>query len=310
MIRSALFGALLAAIGAVAASLALSWRTAPDPSPVRDGAAVSALSAARPAVSEGRRPPRGFGVARDRPRSALEQRVRELESRVAEEAAERQRLRERVDTLSARLSDLGGGSSGTSTAGAIPPSEAAQPPADDAPGAAAVAPPKSAMERALTAAGLDPESAEDIKRRNDDVTMQEMELRDRATREQWLDTPRFAEEMTALEAQKPSIRDEIGDDAYDRYLYAMGRPNRVRVDDVMLESPAEQAGLQSGDMIVRYGDARVFAPGELVAETRSGTLGETVRLEVIRNGERLEIDVPRGPLGVRIAATQDTPGAS
>ena len=178
------------------------------------------------------------------------------------------------------------------------------------PSATAVDYSKSAMERALAAAGLDPGSAEDIKRRSDDLTMQEMELRDRATREQWLDTPRFTEEMAAIDAQKPSIRNEIGDEAYDRYLYAMGQPNRVRVDDVMLDSPAEQAGLQSGDMILSYGDARIFAPGELVAQTRTGTLGESVQLEVVRNGQQLQIDVPRGPLGLRIAATQDTPGRS
>jgi hypothetical protein len=32
-------------------------------------------------------------------------------------------------------------------------------------------------------------------------------------------------------------------------------------------------------------------------------------LDVLRNGERLEIDVPRGPLGVRIGPAQDVPEA-
>jgi hypothetical protein len=45
---------------------------------------------------------------------------------------------------------------------------------------------------------------------------------------------------------------------------------------------AAQAGLQAGDLIVRYGDARLFAPRELVAESRSGTAGETVRVAIIR----------------------------
>jgi hypothetical protein len=39
-----------------------------------------------------------------------------------------------------------------------------------------------------------------------------------------------------------------------------------------------------------------------------GTAGEVVRVEVLRQGQRLEVDVPRGPLGVRIAASQGSPG--
>jgi S1-C subfamily serine protease len=137
--------------------------------------------------------------------------------------------------------------------------------------------------------------------------MAEISLRDLAIREGWVDTPRFDEELAEINGQRTSIRDEIGDEAYDRYLFAQGHTNRVRIDDVMTESPAAIAGLQPHDMILRYGDTRVFLPEDLVTETQGGIAGEMVRLEVIRNGERLHIDVPRGPLGVRIAPTQDSP---
>ena len=166
------------------------------------------------------------------------------------------------------------------------------------------------MERALVTAGLDAVTVADIKRRRDENTMAEIYLRDQATREHWLDTPRFAAEMAAIEAQRTPLRDEIGDDAYDRYLFALGEANRVRVEDVLQESPAAQVGVQAGDLILRYGDARVFAPDELVNATRSGTAGETVPVEILRDGQRLELQVPRGPLGVHIAATQANPGAS
>jgi predicted metalloprotease with PDZ domain len=166
------------------------------------------------------------------------------------------------------------------------------------------------MEHALAAAGLDPTTAADIKQRHDGLTMAEIYLRDQATREHWLDTPRFAAEMAAIDAQRTPLRNEIGDDAYDRYLFALGQANRVRVDEVLTQSPAEQAGVQAGDLIVRYGDARLFAPGELVDETRSGTAGETVQLEIIRNGQRLQVSVPRGPLGLRVAGAQGAPDAS
>jgi C-terminal processing protease CtpA/Prc len=166
---------------------------------------------------------------------------------------------------------------------------------------------KSEMERALIAGGLDPNAAADVKRRSDELSMAKMYLRDQASREEWLDTPRFQEEMAALDAQQVSFRNELGDDGYDRFLFSLGQTNRVRVDDVMSGSPAADAGFEVGDMILRYGDTRVFAPDELVAQTQAGQPGETVPVTVIRQGKLLTVEVPRGPLGLRIAATQSNP---
>ncbi len=166
---------------------------------------------------------------------------------------------------------------------------------------------KSAEERALVAAGLAPEEAQRLKQRRDRLAMSEVYLRDQATREGWLDTPRFREEMAELAAQRTSVRDEIGDDSYDHYLYAIGRPNRLRVDDVMFESVAEEVGLKTGDLILSYDGQRLFAAEDLVEQTHEGETGETVVLDVVRNRERIEIAVPRGPLGVRVGATQDMP---
>lgn len=303
MIRSVLVGALLVAIGAAAASLVMARRT-PAPQQYADTTA-SAAPGTRAVDVVGQR------VDGDWRRAELEQRVARLESKLAEAATERRRLQEQLDTVVAQLSPHAGGTNESEAAGvkAEETSAAAEAPAG-AGANAAIDYSKSAMERALAAAGLDASTAADIKLRHDTLAMNEMYLRDQATREQWVDTPRFAEEMSAIDSQRTSIRDEIGDDAYDRYLFALGQTNRVRIDDVMAQSPAAQAGLQTGDMIVSYGDTRVFGPDELVAQTRDGTAGESVRLEIIRNGQRLAVDVPRGPLGLRIAATQDTPGAS
>lgn len=307
MIRPVLVGALLIAIGA-AASFLVSSR---DPELSPQDEPRTALSHA---VS-----PRGFSALDDRAdtrrhRSDLERRVKSLEARLVEEAAERRRLEAHLEAVSAQLAALGSaGVPDEKPAGATDsssPPAAPAPPVTDPSSPPAIDYTKSATERALVAAGLDAATAADIKRRQDELVMTEMYLRDQATREQWLDTPRFNDEMAGIEAQRTSLRDEIGDDAYDRYLYALGHTNRVRVDDVLLQSPAAQVGLQAGDMIVSYGATRLFAPGDLVAQTRSGTAGEAVRLEIIRNGERLEVEVPRGPLGIRLAATQYKPEES
>lgn len=236
--------------------------------------------------------------------SALARQVGRLTEALAAEGAARQRLEERLASIEAQLTDLyaAGADTAASRPSALPeaPSAAADPPPADAAG--------TAMERALVAAGIDVATATDIKRRRDELTMAEITLSDQATREQWLETPRFAQAMATLAAQRTSIRDEIGDDSYDRYLAARGEPNRVRVDEVLAETAAAAAGLQAGDVVLRYGAARIFAPDDLVTETRGGTAGEVVRVEVLRQGQRFEVTVPRGPLGLRIAASQGSPG--
>lgn len=243
-------------------------------------------------------------------RDDLAQRVERLTAQLAEERTERRRLEERLEAVVTQLASLDGtvATAAPAASHAVVSDEAAVA-APDA--GAAAAPPVdyslSPMERALVAAGIDHATAADMKRRRDALTMQEMYLRDQATREKWVDTPRFSEELAAIQQQQTSVRDEIGDLAYDRYLFAEGRTNRVRVDEVLSDSPAFAVGLQPGDMILSYGETRLFAPDELVAETRSGTPGDTVRLQVVRAGQHFEVDVPRGPLGLRIDAAQDKP---
>jgi len=303
MIRSFLVRALFVAIGAAAAGIVFMSRAPNEPVsneyrvPGSRPAPIGALDS----------------VTKDAHQTDTDRRLKLLEAASAEAAVERQRMLEQLDALAAQLAARSRNSDETATARVTASSPAAAVPEAPAPAAANAGGSddgKSSMEHALAAAGLDAATAADIKQRHDGLTMAEIYLRDQATREHWLDTPRFAAEMAAIDAQRTPLRNEIGDDAYDRYLFALGQANRVRVDEVLTQSPAEQAGLQAGDLIVRYGDARLFAPGELVNETRSGTAGETVQLEIIRNGERLVVPVPRGPLGLRVAGTQGAPGPS
>lgn len=294
MIRSVLVRALCVATGAAAAILFISWRTPTEPLAHEHGA-QSSLHAMAGAS--------GIGNATSLPDQAdVVRRLHRLETALADAANERRRLTEQIAAITAQLAARGRRSDEAArTTSNAPAASASAPGTDEG---------RSTMERALISAGLDPATAADIKHRQDALAMQEMYLRDQATREQWLHTPRFAAELAAINAQRTPLRAEIGDDAYDQYLFAMGQTNRVRVDEVLTQSPAEQAGLQAGDLILRYGDARLFAPGELVDQTRSGTVGETVQLDIIRNGERLAVQVPRGPLGLRVAATQGAPDAS
>ncbi len=306
MDRKALYGGLLVAIG-LAVGIWLGWRGERG----RVEPANAHLEGSRLAIEENP----GAGVAEGsggRHAVLLERRLELLTAKLAEEADHRRHLEQRLESLATELGAVRR-SHETPHAGASQPESGAVTPAPPAT-SGGTADPASAreavtsMERALVAAGIDATTANEITRRRDEISLSEIYLRDQAAREGWLDTPEFAAKMAEIEQQRTSVRDEIGDEAYDRYLAALDQPNRVAVNEVMLESPAAMAGVQAGDVVLRYADTRIFSPGELVTATRGGTAGEAVQMEIIRQGQRFEIQVPRGPLGMTIAASRGAPG--
>ena len=159
----------------------------------------------------------------------------------------------------------------------------------------------------LVAAGVDTAVATEYLDRQSRLEMQRLELRDRASREGWLNSDRFIEKLGELEGDVGSLREEISDDSYDRFLYLTGQPNRVVIASVIDESPAQLAGVQAGDIVLNYADSRVFSFTELRDATRVGERGENVLLRVQRQGETMELILPRGPLGVRLDADRVEP---
>lgn len=159
----------------------------------------------------------------------------------------------------------------------------------------------------LVKAGVNPGIAADITRRRNEIDLRLLELRDRATREGYYGTDRYAREVAALRELSPSLRDEIGEESYDNYLFTTGQSNRVRVASVMMGSPAEAAGMQNGDLVVSYGDQTIFSWNELQAATATGERGEYVNVTVLRNGQLQNLWIPRGPLGVRLGTARVKP---
>ncbi len=172
--------------------------------------------------------------------------------------------------------------------------------------------PVSSMSPAMTTknlvkAGIDEELAADIIRRRNEMDMKILELRDRASRDGYLDTERYARELNELREQDIPLRDEIGDEYYDRYLHASGQGNRVKVASVMMGSPAEVSGMKTGDLIFNYDNRRMFNWKELQEATSTGERGEYVNVAVLRNGQLVNLWIPRGPLGVRLSSARVKP---
>ena len=169
--------------------------------------------------------------------------------------------------------------------------------------------PRTSDERrqALVDAGVEPGLAEDILWRESRLELDRLTLRDLAVREGWMGSDRYREELNQLSADDRSLREEIGDTAWDRYLYGTGEENRVAVSAVIPGSAAEVAGLQAGDHVLSYGEGRVFGFSELRDATTEGESGEMVAVRVQRGGGILDIWVPRGPLGIRMEMKRGEP---
>jgi regulator of sigma E protease len=79
--------------------------------------------------------------------------------------------------------------------------------------------------------------------------------------------------------------------------FMIGPPVRqVTIPAVMVGSPAEAAGIQSGDVIVQVNGRVVDDNSTIVVEEVSGSAGVPVEFLLLRNGEQISLSVtPRSP---------------
>lgn len=145
----------------------------------------------------------------------------------------------------------------------------------------------------LIEAGFSPEQAQSLIEREAQLRMDLMNASYEARRQ--------GEPFNPMEMQRESqtqLRTELGTDAYERYLEATGQPTSVSVFEVIDSSAGQAAGLQTGDEIVGYNGERVYSLRDLQALTIAGEPGETVAVDIVRDGQPMQIYMPRGPLGI------------
>ncbi len=156
-------------------------------------------------------------------------------------------------------------------------------------------------------AGFSDTEAAYYKELTDQNTMARLYLRDQATREGWYRSDRYFQALEELPGNLSTMRENMDDETYARYLYALGRPNQVRVTRVISGSAAETAGLQAGDVIRSYDTERLFSNRALRTATRAGEAGELVPVEVVRNDQTMQVYIPRGPLGISMTSESAQP---
>lgn len=149
----------------------------------------------------------------------------------------------------------------------------------------------------LTEAGFSFARAEEIERLVEESRVAAMQARYEAARSG--DSPPLGNtEFDELFDADSMLRSALGDADFERYLAAMGRPTEVTVMSVLSSSAAQQAGMLAGDRIIGYDGHRVFDARELVELPLDGEPGAPVIVDIVRDGQAMQLVLPRGPLGI------------
>jgi hypothetical protein len=145
----------------------------------------------------------------------------------------------------------------------------------------------------LVEAGFLPSHASTIVRREAELQMESLQARYEAER-----SGDPGDYWRNRDSSNQVLRQELGDADYERYLNANGRSTSVTVSSVIDSSPAQSAGLQSGDEILRYDGERVFSMTDLTQQTMNGDAGQNIVVDIMRGGTQMQVVMPRGPVGI------------
>ena len=100
--------------------------------------------------------------------------------------------------------------------------------------------------------------------------------------------------------------------ATEPFNRALGLPSGVAILRVQPGSPAAQAGLRPGDVVVSLNGRDIEGSSELTRAVGGAKPGDTLRLEVLREGRRQTISVRSGtrPANLEVASANDDEGSA
>jgi len=145
----------------------------------------------------------------------------------------------------------------------------------------------------LAEAGFSPDQAQHITERESELQLEALYAQYEAIRDGEPSGP-----LTNRFDPQDQLRQELGDASYERYLDATGQSTSIGVQRVMDGSPGQAAGLQTGDEVIAYAGERVFNISDLNQLILEGAPGQPVVMDVLRDGQQIQLYVPRGPIGI------------
>ena len=88
---------------------------------------------------------------------------------------------------------------------------------------------------------------------------------------------------------KPYLGVTVSDVSAEAQMY--GLPQGASIQSVVEDGPADQAGLQSGDIVTKAGDTEITCGNDLVQAVGDCAVGSTLTLTIYRQGQTLELTV-------------------
>lgn len=98
------------------------------------------------------------------------------------------------------------------------------------------------------------------------------------------------------------IVSQLGEGAYDGYLYATGQSNRL----VVSSTTTSETGIESGDRLHMLDGQRIYSINDLKAGI-SDQAADWLSLTVERNGEPVMLYIPRDNIGFRVERLRVNP---
>ncbi|OEY68018.1 serine peptidase [Marinobacter sp. X15-166B] len=96
--------------------------------------------------------------------------------------------------------------------------------------------------------------------------------------------------------------------------FGLKRPRGALIAEVLAGSPAQKAGLRSGDIVLSYDGEEISLSSDLPPKVGRTPVDEAATLTILRDGKRMKLDVVIGRLpeddGAQVAAGSPAPSAS
>jgi len=150
----------------------------------------------------------------------------------------------------------------------------------------------------LVTGGFTEEEANWVNQQQAEIELDNLYRQYRWRRQARENSPESARQWRGQGFTNHELRKRLGDEIYERYLKANGATTAAHVRSIVDKSPAAAAGLQAGDKITAYNGQRVFNMREVSNLTLEGQEGEPILLDIEREGNTIQLSIPRGPLGV------------
>jgi membrane-associated protease RseP (regulator of RpoE activity) len=104
------------------------------------------------------------------------------------------------------------------------------------------------------------------------------------------------ERLNEVYAARPEGRGQFGydDDDAERVEIPNTKMFGVKLGDILANRPADLAGIKEGDIVIQFDDTPIRTPEEFLSRVRRAVPYSTVKIVVMRGGERIEIPVKMG----------------